>query len=122
REKRAVARAQVHGLQAGGKARSRHARSVTPGRQKIDSTENSLLDRIEPSVGSKGDSYDNALAETIIGLFKSGGSITTASWSRSAIFRWSSMRRHTSVRGRTGHYSRHSSNQTSDKLEAVHVF
>lgn len=25
---------------------------------------------IEPSVGSKGDSYDNALAETIIGLFK----------------------------------------------------
>jgi transposase InsO family protein len=26
---------------------------------------------IEPSVGSVGDSYDNALAETIIGLFKS---------------------------------------------------
>jgi len=25
---------------------------------------------IEPSVGSKGDSYDNALAETVIGLFK----------------------------------------------------
>jgi putative transposase len=25
---------------------------------------------IEPSMGSKGDSYDNALAETIIGLFK----------------------------------------------------
>ena len=25
---------------------------------------------IEPSVGSRGDSYDNALAETIIGLFK----------------------------------------------------
>jgi putative transposase len=25
---------------------------------------------IEPSVGSKGDSYDNALAESIIGLFK----------------------------------------------------
>jgi transposase InsO family protein len=25
---------------------------------------------IEPSVGSVGDSYDNALAETIIGLFK----------------------------------------------------
>jgi hypothetical protein len=25
---------------------------------------------IEPSVGSKGDSYDNALAETIIGLYK----------------------------------------------------
>jgi len=26
---------------------------------------------IEPSVGSVGDSYDNALAETVIGLFKS---------------------------------------------------
>ncbi len=26
--------------------------------------------RIEPSVGSRGDSYDNALAETIIGLYK----------------------------------------------------
>ena len=25
---------------------------------------------IEPSVGSVGDSYDNALAETVIGLFK----------------------------------------------------
>ena len=25
---------------------------------------------MEPSVGSRGDSYDNALAETIIGLFK----------------------------------------------------
>ena len=25
---------------------------------------------IEPSVGSIGDSYDNALAETVIGLFK----------------------------------------------------
>ena len=94
---------------------------------------------IEPSVGSKGDSYDNALAETIIGLFKtevihrqgpwrgfedvggSGGSITTASWSRSAIFRRSSMRRHTGVRGRTSHYSRHSSNQVSDKLGAVQI-
>lgn len=25
---------------------------------------------IEPSVGSRGDSYDNALAETVIGLYK----------------------------------------------------
>ena len=25
---------------------------------------------IEPSVGSRGDSYDNALAETLIGLYK----------------------------------------------------
>jgi transposase InsO family protein len=28
---------------------------------------------IEPSVGSRGDSFDNALAESVIGLFKSGG-------------------------------------------------
>jgi len=27
---------------------------------------------IEPSVGSTGESYDNALAETVIGLFKTG--------------------------------------------------
>lgn len=27
--------------------------------------------RIAPSVGSRGDSYDNALAESVIGLFKS---------------------------------------------------
>jgi transposase InsO family protein len=65
---------------------------------------------IEPSVGSKGDSYDNALAETINGLYKAElihrrarwksreaielarwngcpGSITIACWSRSAIYR-----------------------------------
>ena len=64
---------------------------------------------IEPSVGSVGDSYDNALAESIIGLFKtevirrlgrgetwkmsssrpwsgSGGSTTTASWDPSGTF------------------------------------
>jgi putative transposase len=33
-------------------------------------TERLLEAGIEPSVGSRGDSYDNALAETIIGLFK----------------------------------------------------
>ena len=27
---------------------------------------------IEPSVGSRGDSYDNALAESVIGLYKTG--------------------------------------------------
>jgi transposase InsO family protein len=63
---------------------------------------------IEPSVGSVGDSYDNALAETVIGLFKSftgagrgvhsrlsnsqrwngwTGSTITGSWSRLAISR-----------------------------------
>jgi len=33
-------------------------------------TERLLAAGIEPSVGSVGDSYDNALAETVIGLFK----------------------------------------------------
>ena len=33
-------------------------------------TERLAAEGIEPSVGSKGDSYDNALAETMIGLFK----------------------------------------------------
>ena len=33
-------------------------------------TERLALAGIEPSVGSRGDSYDNALAESIIGLFK----------------------------------------------------
>jgi transposase InsO family protein len=67
---------------------------------------NFRLAGIEPSVGSRGDSYDKALAETIIGLYKtelielrvrgansrtssspgwntSGGSATTACSSRS---------------------------------------
>jgi hypothetical protein len=50
----------------------------------------------------------------------SGGLITTASLSQSAIFHRSSMRRHTGARERTGHYWRHSSNQVSDKPGAVH--
>lgn len=35
---------------------------------------------IEPSVGSKGDSYDNALAETINGLFKAEVIHRRGSW------------------------------------------
>ena len=35
---------------------------------------------IEPSVGSKGDSYDNALAETINGLYKAGLIDRRAPW------------------------------------------
>ena len=35
---------------------------------------------IEPSVGSVGDSYDNALAETIIGLFKAEVIHRSTSW------------------------------------------
>ncbi len=33
-------------------------------------TERLALAGIEPSVGSRGDSYDNALAESVIGLYK----------------------------------------------------
>ncbi len=40
-------------------------------------TERLAIAGIEPSVGSVGDSYDNALAESIIGLFK-----TEAIWRR----------------------------------------
>ena len=36
----------------------------------IHYTERLAKARIEPSVGSRGDSYDNALAETVIGLYK----------------------------------------------------
>jgi transposase InsO family protein len=36
----------------------------------IKYTERLAAAGIEPSVGSVGDSYDNALAETVIGLFK----------------------------------------------------
>ena len=36
----------------------------------VDSTERLAEAGIEPSVGSVGDSYDNALAETINGLYK----------------------------------------------------
>ena len=35
---------------------------------------------IEPSVGSVGDSYDNALAETIIGLFKTEVILKRGPW------------------------------------------
>ena len=46
-------------------------RPLEPGQYlSIRYTERLALAGIEPSVGSRGDSYDNALAETIIGLYK----------------------------------------------------
>jgi transposase InsO family protein len=45
---------------------------------------------VEPSVGSVGDSYDNALAETINGLYKARSSIGVAHGARSRP--WSSQR------------------------------
>ena len=45
-------------------------------------TERLALAGIEPSVGSRGDSYDNALAETIIGLYKTELVYPRRPWSR----------------------------------------
>ena len=45
-------------------------------------TERLVLAGIEPSVGSRGDSYDNALAETIIGLYKAELVYPRRPWSR----------------------------------------
>lgn len=45
-------------------------------------TERLALAGIEPSVGSRGDSYDNALAETIIGLYKTELIYPRGPWSR----------------------------------------
>jgi putative transposase len=43
-------------------------------------TERLVEGGIEPSVGSKGDSYDNALAETINGLYKAEPIHRRAPW------------------------------------------
>ena len=56
---------------------------------------------IEPSVGSRGDSYDNALAESVIGLFKTevirrrgpGGSSRRSNSRRSTWVDWFNTRR-----------------------------
>lgn len=45
-------------------------------------TECLALATIEPSVGSRGDSHDNALAETIIGLYKKELVYRHGPWSR----------------------------------------
>jgi transposase InsO family protein len=45
-------------------------------------TERLALAGIEPSVGSRGDSYDNALAETVIGLYKTELVYPNGKWTR----------------------------------------
>lgn len=88
---------------------------------------------IEASAGSVGDSYDNALAETIIGLYKTEvirtrghgipsmtwnmprwngwiGSIIVVCWRRSAMCHRLNMNRCTMMK-LTGHAKRHDSNQ-----------
>jgi len=49
----------------------RHFVAMRPNQRWVaDFTERLADAGIEPSVGSRGDSYDNALAESVIGLFK----------------------------------------------------
>ena len=57
-------------LSTPGSLNAMEAWSVTPTGVSIRYTERLAEAGIEPSVGSKGDSYDNALAETINGLYK----------------------------------------------------
>ena len=47
---------------------------------------------IELSVGSTGDSYDNARAETVIGLFKTEEIYRRGPWRTSSLRRWSGSR------------------------------
>ena len=99
---------------------------------------------IEPSVGSTADSYDNALAETVIGLFKteeihrrgpwkgsrtsssrrssgSRGTTATVCSNRSATFRRPSSRRPTMTVRRLQSAWRFSRNELSGKPGAVQV-
>ena len=99
---------------------------------------------IEPSVGSVGDSYDNALAESIIGLYKaevirqrdpreawrrwssrrsngSTGSTTGASSRRSGTGLRPKSKRRTIAVGNTRHWSRDSHKTVSGKPGAVHM-
>jgi transposase InsO family protein len=97
---------------------------------------------IEPSVGSRGDSYDNALAESVIGLFKTevirrrgpwrgleDVEFATLEWvwwfntiassSRSATFPRSSMKRISMVTSRIKPRWRHSRSQVCEEPGAV---
>ena len=47
---------------------------------------------IEPSVGSVGDSYDNALAETIIGLFKAEVIHRLGPWKTADAVEWETLK------------------------------
>ena len=99
--------------------------------------------KAQPSVGSVGDSYDNALAETIIGLCEtdvihrrgpgciwtpwntqrwngSTDSITVGSWSRSAIYRRRRSRRRTIIERVSCRWRPDSNPEPSGKAGAVH--
>jgi hypothetical protein len=98
---------------------------------------------IEPSVDNVGDSYDNALTETINGLYKAevihrrgpwrsfeavefatlewvDSSTTGGSWSRSATFLRQKPRRATMHNPMSSPWWRHSNQNASGKLGAAH--
>jgi len=107
-------------------------------------TERLIEAGMEPSVGTVGDSYDNALAESVIGLFKTevirrqgpwrgveevefatlewvAGSTDTDSWSQSGTCRQSSTRSTTISSTRLSPWGRESSNPVSGKPGAVQL-
>src|SRR5262249_10357384 len=109
----------------------------------IGSTERLAEAGIEPSVGSTGDSYDNALAESAIGLHKtevnrrrgpwkgvegvelatlewSRGTTRAACWSRSGTFPPTSLRGPITVTSRRRSNWWHSRYRVSGKPGAVH--
>ena len=47
---------------------------------------------LEPSVGSVGDSYDNALAETVIGLFKTEVIHRLGPWRSADAVEWETLK------------------------------
>ena len=47
---------------------------------------------LEPSVGTVGDSYDNALAETMIGLFKAEVIHRLGSWKSAEAVEWQTLK------------------------------
>lgn len=55
-------------------------------------TERLALAGIEPSVGSVGDSYDNALAETINGLYKAEVIHRLGPWKTMASVEWEKLK------------------------------
>lgn len=62
----------------------------------LDTLEQALYERrparIEPSVGSVGDSYDNALVETSIGLFKAEVIHRLGPWKTADAVEWETLK------------------------------
>ena len=58
----------------------------------IKYTERLVEAEIEPSVGSVGDGYDNALAESVIGLFKAEVIDFLGPWKSMALVEWQTLK------------------------------